>query len=517
VKPQTYILAIDNGTQSVRAMLIDVRGHVAALAKVPITPYFSDQPGWAEQHPEYFWEAVCTACHKLWASTDLPKAAIAGVALTTQRATVIHLDAAGLPLRPAMVWLDERRVDRERLDPVRGLWGLAFRLAGAAETVAELQAEAECNWVRLYQPEIWAKTHKVLLLSGYLTHRLTGEYADSVGCQVGYLPFDYKNLRWAGPRDWKWQAVPMRPDMLPALVHPAQPLGAITRTASEATGIPAGLPLIAAAADKACEVLGAGAVAPHIACLSFGTSATVNITSHRYIEPMPLIPPFPSAVPGAYSLEMLTYRGFWMVNWFKAQFGQPEVQAAGANGTSPEAMLDELVSHTSPGADGLMLQPYWSPGLTMPDARGAIIGFSDVHTRAHVYRALIEGLAYALRDGAARIARRAGTAITEIRVAGGGSQSQAAMQITADMFGLPAARLHTYETSGLGAAIDAAVGLGWYPDIPAAIREMVRLGDQFMPRPDAHARYDELYHRVYMRMYRQLRPLYRELRRLSLP
>jgi len=161
-----------------------------------------------------------------------------------------------------------------------------------------------------------------------------------------------------------------------------------------------------------------------------------------------------------------------------------------------------------------VLQPYWSPGLKLPgpEARGAIIGFSDVHTRAHVYRAILEGLTYALREGAERTARRSGVRPTELRVVGGGSQSDAAMQITADVFGLPASRPHTYEASGLGAAMDAAVGVGLHPDFPTAVKEMTRVGDTFEPNPDAHAMYDELYNDVYLKLYGRLRQLYEAMR-----
>src|SRR3990172_2438247 len=215
------------------------------------------------------------------------KDSIAAVALTTQRSTVINVDAGGRPLRPAIVWLDQRRT--EGLKPVGGLWGLAFRVVGATETAAYLQAEAEANWIRTHQSDIWQETHKYLFLSGYLTHRLTGRFVDSVGCQVGYVPFDYQKLQWAAKWDWKWQAVPMNPAILPDLIPPAHTLGEITREAAEATGIPAGLRLIAAAADKACEVIGSGSLDPHIACLSYGTTATINTTHKRYMEVISLI------------------------------------------------------------------------------------------------------------------------------------------------------------------------------------------------------------------------------------
>lgn len=506
------LLAIDNGTQSVRALVFDPRGELLYKQRVPIEPYFSTAPGLAEQDPEVFWRAVCEACHGLWAQ-GVDKTSIAALALTTQRSTVVNVDKDGRPLRPAIVWLDQRRA--EGLKPVGGLWGAAFALAGASETVAYLQAEAEANWIRTHQPEVWEATHKYLFLSGYLIYHLVGQFVDSVASQVGYVPFDYKSQAWAKSWDWKWQAVPMDKRLLPDLVPAASPLGRITAEAASATGLPEGLPLIAAAADKATEVLGAGCLEPHIGCLSYGTTVTINTTHKKYIEVIPLLPPYPAAVPGQYSFEIQVQRGYWMVTWFKHQFGLREQKLAEERGVEPETLFDELVRSVPPGSEGLVLQPYWSPGLRFPgpEARGAIIGFSDAHTRAHLYRAILEGLAYAMREGAERTAKRSGIPITELRVAGGGSQSEAALQLTADVFGLPASRPHVYEASGLGAAMDAAVGAGLHADFPAAIRAMTRVRDTFEPDAATHARYDELYEGVYKKMYGRLKPLYETMRR----
>jgi sugar (pentulose or hexulose) kinase len=505
------LLAIDNGTQSARALVFDPRGNLLAKQRIPIEPYYSTAPGLAEQDPEVFWHAVCEACQGLWAQ-GVDKSSLAAVALTTQRSTVINVDKNGVPLRPAIIWLDQRRT--EGLKPVGGLWGAAFAVAGASETVAYLQAEAEANWIRTNQPEIWKETYKYIFLSGYLTYRLVGQFVDSVACQVGYVTFDYKAQTWAKPWDWKWQAVPMEKRILPDLVPAASPLGVISAEAASATGLPQGLPLIAAAADKATEVLGAGCLEPHIGCLSYGTTVTINTTHKKYIEVIPLLPPYPAAVPGQYSFEIQVQRGYWMVTWFKHEFGLREQKIADERGIEPEDLFDELVHSVPPGSDGLVLQPYWSPGLRFPgpEARGAIIGFSDVHTRAHIYRAILEGLAYAMREGAERTAKRSGIPVTELRVAGGGSQSDAALQLTADVFGLPALRPHVYEASGLGAAIDAAVGAGVHPDFPTAIREMTHVRETFEPDANAHRRYDDLYHGVYKKMYERLKPLYQFMR-----
>jgi sugar (pentulose or hexulose) kinase len=512
---QEHILSIDVGTQSVRTLIFDLQGYLVHKVRIPIEPYFSEQPGWAEQQPDVYWKALCRACQRMWQESPIPKEALAGAALTTQRSTVVNVDREGHPLRPAIVWLDQRRT--EGLEPVKGLWGLAFKAVGMSDTVAYLQAEAEANWIRTHQPEIWDETHKYLLLSGYLTRRLTGRFVDSVGCQVGYIPFDYKKLDWAGPRDWKWQAIPMDRDLLPDLVPPTDVLGPITRAAAEATGLPEGLTLIAAAADKACEVIGAGSLDPHVGCLSYGTTATINTTHRKYIEVIPLIPPYPAAVPGAYSLEIQIYRGYWMVSWFKQEFGLREQRLAEERDVEPEDLFDELVEKVPPGSMGLTLQPYWSPGIKVPgpEAKGAIIGFGDVHTRAHIYRAILEGLAYALREGKERTERRSRVPITELRVSGGGSQSDAALQLTADVFNLPTVRPHTYETSGLGAAIDAAVGLQLHPDFESAVREMTHVGEIFHPNPETREVYDGLYRRVYKEMYRRLQPLYEEIQSIT--
>jgi len=165
---------------------------------------------------------------------------------------------------------------------------------------------------------------------------------------------------------------------------------------------------------------------------------------------------------------------------------------------------------------GLVLQPYWTPGRGLdPYAKGSVIGFGDVHSRAHLYRALLEGLVYGLREGGELTQRKTNVPVARLKVSGGGSQSDAAMQITADVFGMAAERPHTFETSALGAAIDAAVGLKIYPDFPSAVKGMTRTGKIFEPSADHHRLYDDLYNRVYLKMYGRLKPLFKEIRDIT--
>ncbi|RMF13592.1 MAG: carbohydrate kinase [Gammaproteobacteria bacterium] len=511
----TVVLAIDNGTQSVRTLLINHKGDVLAKGKCEIEPYFSQKPGWAEQHVEVYWDALCTAQERMWKQAPVRPDAVKAVTVTTQRGTVVCLDKYGQPLRPAIIWLDQREATHIPRLPL--IWRTAFRLAGVSGTVDRFMRRAQANWLAEHEPDIWQQTHKFVLLSGYWLHRLTGNFVDSVGSQVGYVPFDYKRLDWAAPRDWRWQALPITREQLPDLIPPCTPAGQLRPEPAQALGVRPGLPVIAAAADKACEILGSGGLEPGLAALSFGTTATINTTRKCYTEVTRFIPPYPSAVPEHFSTEVMIYRGFWMVSWFLREFGAREAQQAVDQGIPPEALFDSLIEGIPPGSMGLMLQPYWSPGIREPgpEAKGAMIGFGDVHNRAHIYRAILEGLAYSLREGRERIEKRTRMPIHTLRISGGGSQSDQAMQITANVFNCPAERPHTPETSALGAAINAMVGLGVYPDCELAARAMVRVGQRFEPEPEAVHLYERLYREVYRNLYGQLAPLYRKIRDIT--
>lgn len=509
------LLSIDCGTQSVRALLFDLRGNLVGRAQIAFTDYQVRHPGWLEHDGEAFWRAAAQACQTLWQKEPAWRSAVQGVSVTTQRASIMPVDREGRCLYPAISWLDQRRAtELPRIGP---LWRLALKAAGASRAVDRLLQQAEINWLAQHEPALHARTHKFLFVSGLFNHRLTGRFVDSIGSAVGYVPFDYRTQRWASRHDFRWQAIRALPEQMPDLVPVGGRMGEVSPAAAEATGIPAGTPVIAAAADKACEILGSSALAPDVGALSYGTTATINVTARRYFEATPFEPAYPAAVPGMFSSEVQIYRGYWMVSWFKEQFGHPEREAAQQLGILPEQLFDEMIAPIPAGCMGLMLQPYWSPGTRQPgpDAKGAVIGFGDVHTRAHLYRAILEGLAYALREGSERIVRKSGVALKELRVSGGGSQSDAAMQLTADIFDLPAARPHTHETSGLGAAIDCAVGLGLHRDFDGAVAEMTRVGRWFSPIAANASRYEELYRRVYKRMYRQLQPLYAEIQEIT--
>ena len=511
VDQQDYLLSIDNGTQSIRAIVFDKTGREIAKSAVPITPYYSKENGWAEQEPSYFWEYVCKATNELWKVIDFPKSHIKAVSMTTQRATVVCLDNQNKPLRSAISWLDSRKVDtKPKLNLIEAA---LLKVLGAKKFVDMFHQNAEANWISQNQSDLWKSVKKFILLSCYQNFKLTGLFKDSVASTVGYLPFDFRKQEWADKKSFQWKIMPINQDMLPKLVEAGEKIGVVSNKASLETGIPEGTPVIASGSDKACEVLGTGCIDEKMANFSYGSLATVNVSSNKYQEALRFHPAYPGVIPGTYNIEMMLQRGFWMISWFKREFGDIERQLAKTKNTSPETLLNQLLESVPAGSDGLMLQPYWSPSNGDGDeTRGAIIGFNELHTRAHIYRAMIEGIVYAMRECKEIIEKRTGNKFAKIVISGGGSQSNEIMQISADILGTPVYRSSIFEASSLGAAIASAVGIGIYPNFKVAVSKMVRVGQIFEPNDSNKKLYDQLYNTVFKGMYSSLRPAYLQIK-----
>jgi len=513
--PET-ILSIDCGTQSLRAILFSLKGELLGIEKIPFEPYISLNPGWAEQDPEIYWETLKTACLNLKQAHPIHFENIAGVGVTTIRDSMINVDEEGNPLRPAMVWLDQRKAE-----PVYKPWfgmRLLIWVIGMEDSINKAQKEGKCNWVKQNQPEIWKNTHKYLQVSGFLNYRLIGEFKDSIASQIGHIPFDYKKQKWGNRKDlltFSTKIYPVEKEKLPEIVKSGEIIGNITKQASVLTGIAVGVPVVACGSDKGCGTIGNGVLSGKMANLSLGTTATIQITSKRYLEPISFMPSYPSVIPGLFNPEIEIFRGFWMISWFKKQFAQKEVEEAKTKGVAVEKVLDGLLAKSPPGSMGLIVQPYWSPGLSQPSAKGAIIGFGDVHKKPHVYRAIIEGIVFGLLDGKEKIEKVSKTKIQKLTVSGGGSQSDEICQIASDVFNLPISRGNTAEASGLGAAIVTAFGTGYYDSIESAISKMVHYKSEFHPNKKNHKLYRQLYKKVYKKMYKKLKRFYKRIRKIT--
>lgn len=508
-------LAYDYGTQSVRAILFDKQGEIHGKVKLEFKrPYYSVRPGYAEQDPDFYWSQFCEVTKQLKEKAGELWNDIKTMSITTFRDTVICLDKDLKPLRPFILYLDQRRVEHPE-EAFSKTKRTLFKTVNMYDTACMQRSASFCNWIAKYEPNVWLKTDKYVMLSGYIHLKLLGKLVDSIASQVGHLPFNYKKKTWMAENELSACIFEAKPDqMVQDLVNPCEIMGTISKEAAEETGLPEGLPVIASGADKACETLGTGCVGKDVASLSLGTAASVELTTDKHVEPQLFMPAYPSIYADKFNPEILIFRGYWMITWFKNEFAHKEVIQAKELGVTPEQLLDQRLTEIPAGSDGLILQPYWSPGTKNPEAKGSIIGFSDVHTRIHVYRAIIEGIGFALYDGLKIMEKRAGYEIKRLTVSGGGANSEAVCQITADISGMKVHKVQTYETSALGAAMAAFVGIGEYADLHEAVSNMSRVTKEYLPNPEAHKVYQELYERVYKKLYKANKRFYKEIREI---
>ena len=510
---QPLILTFDCGTQSTRALLVDKQGNIVAKEQERFEPYYSTKPGYAEQKPEVYWQALVKVSRLIHTRHPDLIPNIIAVTITTIRDTWVCVDKDIKPLRDIIIWLDQREAKCEAPLPTKSKF--AFTLVGMLDALQDQRKITKSNWIIENEPEVWAKTYKYISYSTLMIYRLIGELTDSSASQIGHVPFDYKNKTWQKPNNIQFCIFNVPEDKLISLKEPGEVLGHISEVASKETMIKAGLPLIATGSDKACETLGVGVYDNDMAALSFGTAATVQMSTRDYVTPEPLLPAYPGAVPEVYNPEVQVFRGYWMVSWFKQEFAMRETAEATKTGVAAEEVLNRELKLIPPGSDGLLLQPYWSPLLKMPEAKGCILGFSSEHTRAHIYRAIIEGIGYGLLDGLRKLEKRSGRDVSALAVSGGGSQSDEICQITADMFGVPVRRIQTFEACGVGSSMVAFVAMKEFANIHEAIAHMVHYQKAFMPDPKVHQYYDEVFNEIYSHIYENLKPLYRKMREVD--
>jgi sugar (pentulose or hexulose) kinase len=503
------VLTIDLGTQSVRVLLIDKTGNVLHKVQQKFEqPYYSDYPGWAEQKPSFYWDAICRISQQLKADAKEIWADIIAVTVTTIRDTCLCVDENGKPLRDVILWLDKRECFPQKPMPFMNL--LLMQIVGMKDTALLQRKVSACNWIMENQPEIWRSTYKFIMISGYFNFLLTGKLVDSVANMVGHIPFNSKTHHWMRKFELKRCVFDIEDSKLIDVVEPGDPIGTITRWASIQTGIPEGLPLIATGSDKGCETLGLSCATPDKAAIGLGTTATIQFTIDRYMEPLPFIPAYPAVLKKRYNPEVQVYRGYWLISWFKNEFASKEVEQAKKMGIAPEDLLNKRLAEIPAGCAGLVFQPYFTPGVVMPKAKGAIIGFSDIHTRIHIYRAIIEGINFALMDGLYTMERRGKVKIKKLFIAGGGSLSDEICQITANMFGLPVYRIQTHEATGLGSSIVAFVAQGVHPGVDEAVAAMVHIKDEFLPDMQENVIYKKLFSDVFLKIFDKLLPLYKK-------
>ena len=439
---------------------------------------------------------------------------VAAASLTTQRGTYLALDADGVPLRDAISWLD-RRTALVGSEPSL-LLRLLLRILGEDALIPRLMARSMARQWRERDPELLRQLRWIAPLEAWLNYQLCGRMALAPGGLAGVLPVDVKKRRWAGgPLLYRLLGFEKR--WLPEVVEAGHKIGELSASAAALVGLPEGLPIISCGGDKQAEALGVGVRVgnPELAVVSLGTASSVAVASptarvsnsYQWLT-------IAAVEERSWQLEYMVFRGFWTVRWFARELAGDLRERAALEGLPVEALLEEEASATPPGSDGLVVWPRWSPSLQQPAETGVVVGLREVHTRGHLYRALLEGIALDLRRGAELLQRVSGQRLQEIRVGGGGSRSDLSVQILADVLGLPVRRPASVELSARGAAIVAAVGSGLHPSVDAAVAAMVPDSPLVHPDPERVALYDRLYREVFEPGLDEMRGLFAGLRRV---
>ncbi len=505
------ILTFDIGTQSLRGMIVSKRGEILAFERIDYAdPYISLHPGWAEQKPDFYFRKLSEISKKLKQNYSHLFKSIIGVTVASMRDSVLCLDKDYKPLRNIILWMDKRETNRASENVP--LWlRCALKVIKMKETFNRQLRMVPYNWIAENEKEVLQKTFKYVMLPTYINYLLTGNLVDSVANMIGYVPLNTKLRRWSkGFCIMKYIANIDRKKLID-LCESGDIIGYITKSCARKTGIPEGIPLIATGSDKSCETLGVSATKPHQAAVSFGTSVTIQVTSKKYFTPAPFTPSYPSVYKDYHNAEIQIYRGYWMISWFKKEFAQKEHMEAMLMGTTLENMLSKRLFQIPAGCNGLMLQPYWGSGVLTPNAKGAIIGFTDIHTRLHIYKAIIEGIGFAMLDGLNILEKRSKTKITEIYVSGGGSQSDEICQMMSNMSNLPVKKMQTPEACGIGASIIGFVALKEFDNYDEAIENMCHLKKTFNPDAKEYAVYQKLFKEIYLEMFAKLEPLYKKI------
>ena len=504
------ILTLDFGTQSLRVALVNKTGEIEAIVKKAYTPmYHSPKKGYTEQDPNFYWKYAVECLKKLTSENTQKLHRIIGATITTFRDSSVYLDKNFESVRPMILWLDQRTNDAKEKLPL--LHRIAFKLVGMKDTIDLNRKRTMAHWLKENEPENWKRVEKYVNISSYLVYKFTGNLVDSAASVTGHYPINFKKRKWYKEGAMKGRIFGIPSRMLCDLRQPGDILGVITDKVAEECGLPKEIKLYATGSDKGCETIGLGALNRDTAAISYGTACTVEVSNQKYHEPEPFLPAYPAAVPEWYNMEVQIYRGYWMIPWFYSEFAPELVDEAKIQQMGVEHILNSRLSEIPPGSDGLVLQPYWGPALSKPLAKGMIIGFTDIHTRDHLYRAIIEGIAYGLLDGLRSIQRSQKHKVKEIRISGGGSQSDVICQITADIFGLPVKRVQTFETTTLGAAIAAFYAAGQFKSVDQAIENMSHVKDEFLPNREDHEKYEYLFKNVYMRLYPSLKKVHKKV------
>jgi xylulokinase len=493
------LLGIDVGTGGSRAVLIDTSGQIIASETVEHQAFASPQTGWAEQDPHDWWNATSAAIRALLAHDDVSADEISAIGLSGQMHGAVLLDKTDSVLRPSIIWCDQRS-DLQCQNLTRDV--------GAARLI-----ELTCNpaltgftlpkmlWVRDNEPDLWSDVHSVLLPKDYVRLMLTGDKATDVADASGTLLLDVAKRQWSAEM---LSATGIKADLLPTVYESHEVTGSVSQAAAELTGLRAGTPVVAGAGDQAAGAVGVGIVKPGSVSATIGTSGVVfAATNVPSLDPEGRVHTFCHAVPGRWHVMGVTQGAGLSLRWFRDQFG------ALTDDGDPYASLTREAAKIASGADNLLWAPYLmgerTPHLD-PNARAALVGLTASHTRAHIVRAILEGVAFSLRDSF-EIFKEMNVPIETIRLGGGGARSELWRQIQANIYGHEVETVVAEEGAAYGVAVLAGVSAGTWSSVDAACEAVVQTKDRIEPQ-ESDAKILDRQYQSYRALYPALRSVF---------
>jgi xylulokinase len=488
-----YFLGIDISTTGSKAIVIDEGGEIRTTASSPHTLQ-SPRPLWSEQDPGQWWEAASTSIHMALEQAGLAGEDIAAVGLTGQMHGLVLLDEVGEVLRPAILWNDQRtqaqcdeihtRIGKEKFIQITG------NLALTGFTAPKIL------WVQEHEPEVYARIAHVLLPKDFVRYKLTGNMAVDKADGAGMVLMDLQTRHWS-PEILSALDIPAY--WMPELYEGPEITGTVTSEAADRTGLPAGIPVVAGGGDQAAQAVGVGAIHEGIVALTLGTSGVVFATTNSpFIEPGGRLHSFCHSVPDRWHLMGVMLSAAGSLRWYRDTF-------------APTMDYDQLLkpaAEIAPGADGLLFLPYLTGERTPhpdPLARGAFVGLTVRHTLPHLTRAVLEGVAFGLRDSFELMKNTGLASIDQVRISGGGAKSMLWQQILADVFDSELATVNTTEGAAFGAALLAGVGAGHWQNVDSACQATVRVTGRMSPNAQNIRRYEDLY-TIFQGLYPALKP-----------
>ena len=484
---QSFFLGIDTSTTSSKALLIDERGEVIAVASSPHTLQ-TPKPLWSEQDPRQWWDAASASIRSVLEKAGIGGEQVAAVGLTGQMHGLVLLDDAGNVLRPAILWNDQRT--QSQCDEIHRRIGKEKFIQITGNVALTGFTAPKILWVKENEPDIYAKAKHVLLPKDYIRYKLTGEYAMDKADGSGTVLFDLKSRKWSRE---VLEALGIDASWMPPTFEGPEFTGRVTAEAASITGLKVGTPIAAGGGDQAAQAVGVGAVNPGVVALTVGTSGVVFATTpSALIEPEGRLHAFCHAVPGMWHFMGVMLSAAGSLQWYRDTL-------------APNVSFDDLLKEAESvpaGSEGLQFLPYLSGERTPhpdPLARGAFIGLTLRHSRAHMTRAVLEGVSFGLKDIFTLIQNAGLGKITQVRASGGGTKGALWRQILASVLEAELVTVNTTEGAAYGAALLAGVGTGAWSDVASACKACVKITGSTMPVA------------AQVETYRKAYPIYREL------